>query len=237
MTDVGRFRVPYVHGLTIGELALRVRNARPPDGLVISDAARARGRLTVIPMRGWSRSMRWPETGLKWVPTSTWIKDWAAVQGYPMVGLGTILGEFSHGIGGSHPFRAIHHENVSAVVVERELRALRIPGLQYRTVSGLNAKGRSTTGIYVEIADYNAWDPTELNFRLMKLTCKLERRNPFAAVTTAKQRTFNIHVGSDAFFNDLAAKGERIDIDTWLRTWRQQARAYQEQSRRFWLYR
>ena len=70
----------------------------------------------------------------------------------------------------------------------------------------------------------------------MKLACKLTTRNPFAAPTPAKEHEFLIHVGSRAFFRDLAAKGSRIDIETWLRTWREQAKIYQEQSKRYWLY-
>jgi uncharacterized protein YbbC (DUF1343 family) len=237
MTDVGRFRVPYVHGLTIGELARMVKEAQPPGGLAISDAARARGKLTVIPMRGWTRSMRWPETGLTWVPTSALVTDWAAVEGYPMVGLGCILGGFTHGIGKAYAFRGIHHDRVKDDVVEKELRALNLPGVQFRSVSALDSKGRPATGLYVEISDYDAWQPTELNFYLMKLACKLAPKNPFATATKAEQRTFKIHVGSEAFFNDLVAKGARIDIESWLRTWREQALVYQEQSKRFWLYR
>ena len=28
----------------------------------------------------------------------------------------------------------------------------------------------------------------------------------------------------------------RTDIDAWLRTWREQARVFQEQSKKYWLY-
>ena len=51
---IGQLPVPYVHGMTAGELA-RMANAlgwtQPPC------------RLTVIPMRGWSRQMVWEDTG------------------------------------------------------------------------------------------------------------------------------------------------------------------------------
>ena len=30
--------------------------------------------------------------------------------------------------------------------------------------------------------------------------------------------------------------GSRVDVNAWLKTWREQAKIYQEQSRRFWLY-
>lgn len=236
MTDVGRFRVPYVHGLTIGELALMVRNLPPPDGLAISSAARARGKLTVIPMRGWTRSMRWPDTGLRWVPTSTWITGYAAVQGYPMVGLGCILGGFTHGIGSPYPFRLLHHDRINDAVLERELNGLNLPGLRFRRVSVPGAGGRSSNGVYVEITNDSIWEPTALDFELMKLACRVDGRNPFAAATAAQRRTFMIHVGSDAFFEDLARNGARTNIASWRQTWRQQARAFQQQSQRFWLY-
>ena len=79
---VGAFRVPYVHGLTIGELARLAKDEQPPGGLAVSDAVRAHGKLTVIPMRGWTRAMRWPETGLAWVPTSNGIASrWRSSRG------------------------------------------------------------------------------------------------------------------------------------------------------------
>ncbi|HXA80216.1 MAG TPA: DUF1343 domain-containing protein, partial [Opitutaceae bacterium] len=53
---VGEFHVPYVHGLTIGELALMAKEV--PGVLDVPDAVRARGKLTIIPMRGWRRAMR-----------------------------------------------------------------------------------------------------------------------------------------------------------------------------------
>jgi uncharacterized protein YbbC (DUF1343 family) len=238
MTDVGRFRVPYVHGLTIGELAHLARNTVAPGGIAVSEGARARGRLTVIPMRGWTRSMRWPETGLTFVPTSTRIRDWAAVQGYPMTGLGCILGGFSHGVGNQHDFRGVAHPRIPVDVLEKELRALNLRGVQFRKISVPHARtGQPAIGIYIEITDYDEWQPCDLNFWLMKLAGKYAPINPFGFPTDAKRREFLIHVGSQAFFDDLRAKGARLDVDGWLRAWRDHARVYQEQSKRYWLYR
>jgi uncharacterized protein YbbC (DUF1343 family) len=238
MSGVGRFRVPYVHGLTMGELARMAFALQPPGGLEIPEKTRARAKLTVVPMRGWTRSMRWPETGLTFVPTSPYVRDFAAVQGYPMTGLGCILGGFSHGVADQYPFRGIDHPKLADEALAKNLRALNLPGLQFRRVSVPNAKtGKPAVGTYIEIVDYDDWQPCDLNFWLMKMACQLETRNPFATATEAKKREFLIHVGSEAFWNDLVAKGKNIDIEAWLRTWREQAKVYQEQSKKYWLYR
>lgn len=233
---VGEFRVPYVHGLTIGELALMCKNA--PGVLEVDEATRLAGNLTIVPMRGWNRAMRWPETGLNWVPTSPMIPDFAAVVGYPMVGLGTYLGKFSHGIGPQYPFRGISHQGTSLPQLEAYLNRLNVPGVSVRRVSATDTKGRPTQGLYLSVTDWDAWNPTELNFHLMKLACAIEPTNPFADAAKAKTtRGFIIHTGSEAFFNAMAREGANIDLLPWLTQWRQQAAVYQKQSQRFWLYR
>src|ERR1035437_1594942 len=186
---------------------------------------------------GVRRAMRWPETGLTFVPTSTAIQDFAACEGYPMTGLGCILGGFTHGIGKQYPFRGISHRFVKIEVLEKELRALNLPGLQYRRVSAPDRAGKPAVGLYVEITDYDEWQPTALSFHLMKLACQLEPKNPFASAKQTDRRTFLVHMGSTAFFNDLITKGAKTDVDAWLRTWREQAKIYQEESKRYWLYR
>lgn len=237
---VGAFRVPYVHGLTIGELARMAKEApgvmEVPGGIHVSDAVRRRGKLTIIPMRGWHRRMRWPETGLKWVPTSPYIQDFAAVIGYPMMGLGTYLTGFSHGVGKYYAFRGISHPRVKDEVLERDLRALHLPGLGYRRVSVPGRNGKPATGVYVEVTDYNDWRPTELSFYLMQLACRYERRNPFTTATGTNVNGFMKHMGSTAFFDAIKREGARVDVAAFIRQWEAQDRIYQEQSRKYWLY-
>lgn len=237
---VGAFRVPYVHGLTIGELARMAKEApgvmRVPNGIDVADDVRESGQLTIVPMRGWRRSMRWPETGLKWVPTSQNIPDFAACVGYPMTGLGAIIGGFSHGIGTNHPFRGLAHPKMRLPVLERELAALPVSGLAFRRIDAVNRKGQPTQGLYVEVTDWEAWNPTELSFHLMRLACRINPTNPFAAASSAKEREFLIHVGSEEFFRALQRDGAAVPVEAFVERWRRQAAIYQQQSRRYWLY-
>jgi hypothetical protein len=165
------------------------------------------------------------------------VPDFAAVVGYPMTGLGTYIGGFTHGFAGPlHPFRSVSHRTVRLEVVERELAAARIPGLAFRRVLVPDRQGRQVPGLYIEITDWNAWNPTELNFHLMRLAARLEPRNPFAHASAAQADGFIKHVGVAAFLEALKRDGARVDIEAWLAQWRQQARIYQQQSRRYWLY-
>jgi hypothetical protein len=54
--------VPYVHGLTIAELARIAKDT--PGWMETPEHIRKNGKLTVIPMHGWRRDMLWTETGL-----------------------------------------------------------------------------------------------------------------------------------------------------------------------------
>jgi uncharacterized protein YbbC (DUF1343 family) len=245
---VGAFRVPYVHGLTMGELAHMAKEA--PGVLEVPDAVRARGKLTVIPMRGWTRSMRWPETGLTFVPTSGGIQNWDSVQGYPMTGLGSYFNldpkvnfdiGFRTGVGSNYMFRGLSANKLGLKleVLEKELAALQpqLPGLRFSRVSVPDKTGKPAIGLYIQIIDYNDWHPCDLNFWMMKIACKYSKQNPFTPARGRDFSGFMRHLGSQAFFNDIAAKGAAVDVAAWIRQWREQAKVYQEQSKRYWLYR
>jgi uncharacterized protein YbbC (DUF1343 family) len=232
---VCEFPVPYVHGLTMGELARLAKGT--PGVLQINPAQTAKGRLTVVSMAGWRRTMRWTETGLGWVPTSPAITDFASVMGYAMTGLGCELGGFKHGVGSQYLFRGISNQLVRPEVLARELHALRLPGINFRQISAPSARSAQPgTGLYIEVNDWDDWRPADLSFYLMRLACKLEPRNPFVNVSKSDTSRFLHEVGCAALFHDLATQGARIDIEGFLRQWDAQDRQYREASRRFWLY-
>ena len=83
---VGQFPVPYVHGMTVGELAL-MANAKGWMG--------PKAKLQVVKMRGWSRSMTWPMTGLRWVPPSPNIPNEMSPNYYVITG---VVGELAGGL-------------------------------------------------------------------------------------------------------------------------------------------
>ena len=234
LSYVGAFQIPYVHGLTIGELA-RI-SASVPGVLKIAEADRIRGRITVIPMRGWSRHMTWPDTGLVWTPTSPNIPTYEAVVGYAMTGLGAQLGGFRHGVGGNFPFRILTLRDQPIEVVEKALRQRQIPGIRFTRRTFTNTQGQQGLGLYVEVADATIWRPTELSFWMMQIACELNPPNPFRQATSSQANLFNKHVGSTAWWESLVASGRAVDVAGFVATWEAAARSFQEKSRAFWLY-
>jgi len=102
---VARVPVPYIHGMTMGELAT-MANKEGWLELDKDDQPRTCS-LTVVKCKGWTRSMSWEETGLDWYPTSPNIPSIDAARGYAVTGLCGELGLASIGIGTSAPFTMV----------------------------------------------------------------------------------------------------------------------------------
>lgn len=239
---VGAFLVPYVHGLTIGELAHLAKDlprtmAVPgATGINVSDKVREKGRLTVVPMQGWRRAMRWPDTGLKWVRTSPMVPTYEAAVGYAMVGLGTQNTPWTSGIGREFPFRGISFPKKTPDDIIKTMEAYKIPGIKFLKMQAMGPDNKPRTGVYVEVVDWDAWRPTELSFYMHKQAALWQPLNPFAALTSAEERTFNIHVGSTAWYQALKKQGGKVDVASFIRNWQERAAIYQKQSRKYWLY-
>jgi uncharacterized protein YbbC (DUF1343 family) len=123
---VGQLPVPYVHGMTAGELA-RMANAR--------GWTQARCNLQVVPMQGWERSMVWTDTGLHWVPTSPNIPRATSPLYYVVTGFVGELAGLEIGCGGPEPFEIIAAKWLSAPRFTDYLRSLRAPGVSFSEYS------------------------------------------------------------------------------------------------------
>ena len=229
---VGAFHVPYLHGLTIAELARMAKHM--PGWMDISNSLRQRGKLTVIPMQGWARHMQWPETGLKWIPTSPYIPNLSAVLGYAMTGLGAQIGDFSHGIGTPYPFRLLRYKDKSPQAIKSALEQKRIPGLGYKIIQTHTSSGAAVAGVYLQVKDWNRVRPTEISFHMMQLTAQWSAANPFQSAKN--QALFNKHVGSTAWWNELQSRGRQARVQSYLSAWAQQALEFKRQAQPFLLY-
>ncbi len=80
-------------------------------------------KLSVVPMKGWNRSMTFADTGLVWIPTSPNIPEATTPWFYPATG---ILGELqivSIGIGYTLPFKVVGAPWIDADAFANKLNA------------------------------------------------------------------------------------------------------------------
>jgi uncharacterized protein YbbC (DUF1343 family) len=117
---VSELPVPVRHALTLGELALLLREERHGD---LS--------LAVVPCRGWQRRQWWDETGLPWVAPSPNMPTLLTATLYP----GACLVEatnLSEGRGTTRPFQVLGAPWLDGDELQRRLAALALPGVAFR---------------------------------------------------------------------------------------------------------
>lgn len=119
---VGMYPIPVRHGLTIGELALFLRDTRYPGCSV--DVSR---------MTGWRRHFYFDDTGLPWFTPSPNLPTLDCAVIYPGLCLfeGTNLSEAR---GTTHPFEWFGAPWVDAPALARDLNSRNIPGAAFRPV-------------------------------------------------------------------------------------------------------
>ncbi len=93
---VGIAPIPYLHGMTIAELATMFNQ----EGWIARKC-----ELIVVRMENWNRSMQWEDTGLRWFPTSPNIVSVNSIRGAAMLGVFGELRLFNLGVGGATPFQ------------------------------------------------------------------------------------------------------------------------------------
>jgi uncharacterized protein YbbC (DUF1343 family) len=124
---LGQVPVSYIHGCTIGELAVMANSEGwLPKG---ANGKPARCSLKVIKMQGWKRNMQWEDTGIEWTPTSPNIPTPDAIRGAAMLGIIGELGVISIGIGSDKPFQYIGMPSFDFIAARKKLGTLSYPGV------------------------------------------------------------------------------------------------------------
>jgi uncharacterized protein YbbC (DUF1343 family) len=122
LSFVGIFPVPYLHGMTSGELA-QMANGRGWTG--------AKCKLTVVPMRGWSRGMTWDETGLRWIRTSPNIPNSDSPLYYAVTSMVGSLKGVDVGTGTPSPFSYLKGPGLNGSNLATRLQSGGYPGVQF----------------------------------------------------------------------------------------------------------
>lgn len=233
---IGQYSIPYIYGLTVGELALMLNGEGLNRGQR-GDRRPSACRLTVVPMDGWRRDMLYADTRLPWVLPSPNIPFCDTPQYYASAGIaGELAGYLQIGIGYTLPFQVFAAPWIDPAALKKELDSLGLPGVAFRTVvyrpfSGSQA-GKTVRGVQYFFTDYAEASLTEVQFRVLEALAKLyPERAPFAAATSVG--AFDKVCGTDYVRKTFGCRYRFDDISEY---WRADVPAFTEVSRKYWLY-
>lgn len=174
---VSQYRIPYVYGLTVGEVAMMINEEGMNCGQKGTQEP-AHCKLTVVPMEGWTRDMVYEDTGLPWVLPSPNIPFKDTPVYYAAAGIcGELYGFLNIGIGYTLPFQVFSATWIDAVRLKERLESYELPGISFRTIwfkpfSG-SQKGELVQGVQYFFTDYEQARITETQFYVMQAVAEL----------------------------------------------------------------
>ncbi len=193
-SPVSAYKIPYVHGLTIGELA-RVYNE---EGLLEN---KVKCDLTVVPMKGWKRKMAFEDTGLEWLPSSPHIPEGDTPPHCTATG---ILGELymvNIGIGYTVPFKCFAAEWMESQELCDAMNGLGLEGviftpIAYKPFYGAH-QGKYLKGVQIFITDFRKVELTYLQFYFMQVAHELYPEHDIFAESKNRWSMFDKVCGTD----------------------------------------
>lgn len=234
---VSEFRIPYIYGLTVGELAIMINE----EGLNCGekgDEAPLKCKLSVIPMEGWHRNMLYQDTNLPWVLPSPNIPYPQSAVNYPSSGIaGEFQGYLNIGIGYTLPFEVFAAEWIDADALKARLDSYNLPGVAFRTIhfkpfSG-SLQGKLIHGVQFHYTDYEAAFCTLTQFYVMQAVNELyPDKNPFA-LSKGRNNMFDKVCGTDYVRTTF---GKRLKVQDIVDYWSKDVEDFKKLSRKYWLY-
>lgn len=234
---VSEFEIPYIYGLTVGELAIMINEEGLNRGEKGYETA-LKCKLSVIPMDGWRRKMSYIETGLPWVLPSPNIPYPQSAVNYPSSG---ITGEFNNylniGIGYTLPFETFAAEWIDAEALKKELDSYNLPGIafriiHYKPIAG-SSKGKLLHGVQFYYTDYEAADITLTQFYVMQAVNRLyPEHNPFE-MSKDRIGMFDKVCGTDYVRRNFSKRMEVSDIIDY---WNKDVKKFKTLSKKYYIY-
>jgi len=228
---VSQFKIPYVYGLTCGELA-RLLN----DEGMLKNGVKC--KLTVVPMKGWKRKMSFKETGLQWVPASPHIPNTESAIYYVTTGIMGELEVVSEGVGYPLPFQTFAAEWIDAQKLADKMNGLNLEGVIFRPINfkpyyGTGAK-KDLHGVQIHITDYRKFNLMSLQFLFMQVNHQLyPDKNLFELCKKDRINMFDKVSGSAKVRELFTQNFKYSDIEDFLG---KDVKSFKEKSKKYYLY-
>lgn len=227
---VSQWPIPYVYGLTPGELARMING----EGWIDKRVA-----LTVIPMLGWTRRSTWNDTGLTWVASSPNVPRGDTPLYLVATGMLGEIGGLNLGTGTAHSFRLIGASWLSPDRFTTQMNAYRLPGVKFEPLAmDFNrdqADGHELKGTRLRFTDPATAPLAAINFYALEAVRKTSGRDLFQLAVKRGKRwdMFDKVSGSDALRKALQAGRPAREI---VASWRPFEEAFRQKRAPYLLY-
>jgi len=226
---VSQFKIPYVYGLTCGELAVLINE---------ENLLGKKCKLSVVKMEGWKRDMTFDKTGLQWVPSSPHIPQPISAVCYPVSGILGELGYISIGVGYTIPFQMFAAEWIEAEKLSERLNSYALPGVIFRPMFlkpfYAVGVGKNLQGVQVHIMDYKKVALSDIQFYVMQALAELyPDKAVFANANEGRFRMFDQVSGSDQIRLRFAKRHKFEDIKDY---WYKDVDNFRKLSKKYYLY-
>lgn len=226
---VSQFKIPYIYGLTCGELAVMLNE---------ENMLGKKCKLTVVKMEGWKRDMTFEQTGLQWVPSSPHIPQPISAIAYPISGILGELGYMSIGVGYTIPFQMFAAEWIEAEKLAERMNSYNLPGVTFRP---MHVKpfysvgvGKNLQGVQVHVMDYQKAALSDIQFWVMQAVAELwPEKAVFANADKGRFRMFDQVSGSDQIRIKFSERNRFEDIRAY---WYKDVESFRKLSKKYHLY-
>ena len=233
---VSQYKIPYVYGLTVGELAVMINEEGMNRGQK-GDQQPARCKLTVVPMEGWTRDMLYEDTGLPWVLPSPNIPFKESPLYYAASGIcGELYGFMNIGVGYTLPFQTFASLWIEPEDLKAKLESYDMPGVSFRTIwykpiSG-SLKGQLVKGLQFFFTDYEKARLTEVQFMVMQAVAELYPDKKAFEIISG-YGLFDKVCGTDFIRTEFSNRYRFDDIKDY---WRKDEAAFRALSQKYYMY-
>ena len=235
---VSQFEIPYLYGLTVGELAQLLNEEGMLKGEKGTNDTIVKCNLTVVPMEGWSRDMVYTDTKLPWVLPSPHMPQAETSYYYPATGILGELGYMSIGVGYTLPFQMVAAQWINAAEFADALNALNLPGVTFRPINVKPfysvGKGENMGGVQIYITDYEKAHLTSIQFYIMQVIANMyPDKEVMQNADTGRFRMFDLVTGSNFIREKFTETKEYKDIEAY---WNKDVEPFKEKSKKYYLY-
>ncbi|MBI4375538.1 MAG: DUF1343 domain-containing protein [Elusimicrobia bacterium] len=224
-------RLPYVYGLTPGELARMINGEN-----WLGQGRKA--KLTVVPLKGWKRGMLFAHTGLPWVPPSPHVPRQESPYFAAATGIPGELQVLNNGVGYTLPFEMLGAPWIDGERLAQELNSLSLEGVRFQPASFkpfyATHKGALCGGVQLHFTRPERAPWFEIQFQALEALRRLYPEHPiFSEAAEPHRHAFDRVMGTPRLREEIENGRTVAELRA---EWEREAAAFRRARRKYLLY-